>query len=250
MSNYSTGELAKLCNVTTRTIQYYDRKGILKPARFTEGNRRLYTEEQRQTLELILLLKELGCALSDIDMLLKGDSKLKTLNALLVLKQQEIERQIKQQQTVLNKISNIQHYVSDESKSPISHLKDIENVMSKSVEMKSIRRSIWISAGIMGVIQYSSIISALLMKNKWPFIIALSFMIGYGIGITLYYQRKVAYLCPSCQHVFSPSLWQVIKAKHTATTRRFECPNCHETHYCIEVPKTHSNSETFYTSQV
>ncbi|WGZ16055.1 MerR family transcriptional regulator, partial [Staphylococcus aureus] len=28
-------------------------------------------------------------------------------------------------------------------------------------------------------------------------------------------------------------LWQVIKAKHTATTRRFECPNCHETHYCI-----------------
>ncbi len=200
MSNYSTGELAKLCNVTTRTIQYYDRKGILKPARFTEGNRRLYTEEQ--------------------------------------------------QQTVLNKISNIQHYVSDESKSPISHLKDIENVMSKSVEMKSIRRSIWISAGIMGVIQYSSIISALLMKNKWPFIIALPFMIGYGIGITLYYQRKVAYLCPSCQHVFSPSLWQVIKAKHTATTRRFECPNCHETHYCIEVPKTHSNSETFYTSQV
>ena len=36
MSNYSTGELAKLCNVTTRTIQYYDRKGILKPQGFTE----------------------------------------------------------------------------------------------------------------------------------------------------------------------------------------------------------------------
>jgi hypothetical protein len=34
MSNYSTGELAKLCNVTTRTIQYYDRKGILKPQGF------------------------------------------------------------------------------------------------------------------------------------------------------------------------------------------------------------------------
>ncbi|MDG5214690.1 MerR family DNA-binding transcriptional regulator, partial [Staphylococcus aureus] len=39
MSNYSTGELAKLCNVTTRTIQYYDRKGILKPQGFTEGKR-------------------------------------------------------------------------------------------------------------------------------------------------------------------------------------------------------------------
>ena len=33
----------------------------------------MYTEQQRQTLELILLLKDLGCALSDIDMLLKGE---------------------------------------------------------------------------------------------------------------------------------------------------------------------------------
>ncbi len=83
MSNYSTGELAKLCNVTTRTIQYYDRKGILKPQGFTEGKRRVYTEQQRQTLELILLLKDLGCALSDIDMLLKSEGTLKTLNTLL-----------------------------------------------------------------------------------------------------------------------------------------------------------------------
>lgn len=49
------------------------------------------------------------------------------------------------------------------------------------------------------------------MKNKWPFLIALPFMIGYGIGVTFYYQQKVAYLCPNCQHIFSPSLWAVIK---------------------------------------
>ena len=175
MSNYSTGELAKLCNVTTRTIQYYDRKGILKPQGFTEGKRRVYTEQQRQTLELILLLKDLGCALSDIDMLLKGEGTLKTLNTLLTMKQQEINQQVKQQQAVLNKIKNVQYYVNEASTSPITHLKDIEHVMSKSAEMKSIRRNIWISAGIIGIIQYSSIISAILMKNKWPFLIALPF---------------------------------------------------------------------------
>lgn len=176
MSNYSTGELAKLCNVTTRTIQYYDRKGILKPQGFTEGKRRVYTEQQRQTLELILLLKDLGCALSDIDMLLKGEGTLKTLNTLLTMKQQEINQQVKQQQAVLNKIKNVQYYVNEASTSPITHLKDIEHVMSKSAEMKSIRRNIWISAGIIGIIQYSSIMSSILMKNKWPFLIALPFM--------------------------------------------------------------------------
>ncbi|MVI39804.1 MerR family transcriptional regulator, partial [Staphylococcus aureus] len=162
MSNYSTGELAKLCNVTTRTIQYYDRKGILKPQGFTEGKRRVYTEQQRQTLELILLLKDLGCALSDIDMLLKGEGTLKTLNTLLTMKQQEINQQVKQQQAVLNKIKNVQYYVNEASTSPITHLKDIEHVMSKSAEMKSIRRNIWISAGIIGIIQYSSIMSSIL----------------------------------------------------------------------------------------
>lgn len=67
--------------------------------------------------------------------------------------------------------------------SPITHLKDIEHVMSKSAEMKSIRRNIWISAGIIGIIQYSSIISAILMKINGV-LIALPFMICYGIGVT------------------------------------------------------------------
>ncbi|MDN8977913.1 MerR family transcriptional regulator, partial [Staphylococcus aureus] len=82
-------------------------------------------------------------------------------------------------------------------------------------EMKISRLNIWISACIIVIIKYSSIISEILMKNKWPFLIALPFMIGYGIGVTFYDQQKVSYLCPNCQHTFSPSLWQVIKAKHT-----------------------------------
>ena len=57
--------------------------------------------------------------------------------------------------------------------------------MSKSAEMKSIRRNIWISAGIIGIIQYSSIISAILMKNKWPFLIALPFMIDTALVLLL-----------------------------------------------------------------
>jgi DNA-binding transcriptional MerR regulator len=46
------------------------------------------------------LLADLGCALSDIDMLLKGEGTLKTLNTLLTMKQQEINQQVKQQQVI------------------------------------------------------------------------------------------------------------------------------------------------------
>lgn len=45
MSKYTTGEIAKLCGVSVRTVQYYDTRNILTPSELTEGGRRLYSEE-------------------------------------------------------------------------------------------------------------------------------------------------------------------------------------------------------------
>lgn len=35
MSKYTTGEIAKLCGVSVRTVQYYDTRGILTPSQRT-----------------------------------------------------------------------------------------------------------------------------------------------------------------------------------------------------------------------
>ena len=37
MSKYTTGEIAKLCGVTVRTVQYYDTRGILIPSELSEA---------------------------------------------------------------------------------------------------------------------------------------------------------------------------------------------------------------------
>ena len=42
MAQYTTGELAKECGITVRTVQFYDQRGILVPSALTEGGRRLY----------------------------------------------------------------------------------------------------------------------------------------------------------------------------------------------------------------
>ncbi len=36
MSKYTTGELAKLCDVSVRTVQFYDTKGLLPPTELTD----------------------------------------------------------------------------------------------------------------------------------------------------------------------------------------------------------------------
>lgn len=53
MSKYTTGELAKLCDVSVRTVQYYDTRGILVPSELTEGGRRLYSEDDLKRMKTI-----------------------------------------------------------------------------------------------------------------------------------------------------------------------------------------------------
>ncbi|SHI61989.1 MerR family regulatory protein [Butyrivibrio fibrisolvens DSM 3071] len=42
----TVNEVSKLTGVSIRTLQYYDRIGLLKPARYTEAGYRLYSDEQ------------------------------------------------------------------------------------------------------------------------------------------------------------------------------------------------------------
>ena len=60
MSKYTTGEIAKLCGVSVRTVQYYDDRGILVPSELSEGGRRLYTEDDLKRMHIICFLREAG----------------------------------------------------------------------------------------------------------------------------------------------------------------------------------------------
>ena len=77
MSEYTIGDLAKKLNIITRTIRYYDQKGLVKPSRVSESGYRLYSAKQVKQLKLIIFLKELGFSLKDIQKILEdknGDS--------------------------------------------------------------------------------------------------------------------------------------------------------------------------------
>lgn len=62
----SVGEAAKKMGVTVRTLQYYDKEGLLSPSAESEGGRRLYTDKDLVTLHQIISLKSLGFSLDDI----------------------------------------------------------------------------------------------------------------------------------------------------------------------------------------
>jgi len=64
IDSYGIAELAREFDVTTRTIRFYEDKGLLRPQR--QGQRRIYSPRDRVRLRLIMRGKRLGFSLSEI----------------------------------------------------------------------------------------------------------------------------------------------------------------------------------------
>ena len=67
---YSISQLAELAGVSTRTLRWYDRIGLLKPLRIGENGYRYYGEAEVDRLQQVLFYRELGVELDRIRALL------------------------------------------------------------------------------------------------------------------------------------------------------------------------------------
>ena len=63
---WTVGETARLAKVSVRTLHHYDEVGLLEPSGRTEAGYRLYTVNDLERLQQIMLFRELGFALPDI----------------------------------------------------------------------------------------------------------------------------------------------------------------------------------------
>jgi len=71
--------VAQRYNIHPQTLRLYEREGLLKPSR-TEGNTRLYSEEDLEQLETILALtRELGVNLAGVEIILNMRRKMEQM---------------------------------------------------------------------------------------------------------------------------------------------------------------------------
>jgi MerR family transcriptional regulator/heat shock protein HspR len=78
---YMISVVAKSYDIHPQTLRLYEREGLLKPSR-TEGNTRLYSEEDLRQLEVILnLTRELGVNLAGVEIVLNMRRKMEQMQA-------------------------------------------------------------------------------------------------------------------------------------------------------------------------
>ena len=77
---YMISAVAEMYGIHPQTLRLYEREGLLKPSR-TEGNTRLYTEEDLQRLEFILsLARDLGVNIAGMAIILQMRERMEEMN--------------------------------------------------------------------------------------------------------------------------------------------------------------------------
>ncbi len=70
MAMYLIGQLAKLCQVSSDTLRFYEKNNLLQPAGRSESGYRLYSEDNLSRVKFILRAKSIGLSLDEIRELL------------------------------------------------------------------------------------------------------------------------------------------------------------------------------------
>ena len=125
MSMYTTGEIAKLCDVSVRTVQYYDTRGILVPSQLSEGGRRLYSEQDLGRMRVICFLRELGISINGIATLLADEHPEQIISLLLDGQERELTEQIEEGRKKLEAVEYVKCALKEFNSFSVESIGDI-----------------------------------------------------------------------------------------------------------------------------
>lgn len=134
---YSSGEFARMANVSVRTIRFYDKQNILKPSYVKPSGARFYTDSDLGRLQQILLLKYLGFSLDDIREMTIGDTDYHFLTNSLNLQKKLVQDRIEQMQLVESAIEHTVEALEQEHQIDWSHMLELIHLTSMEKSLKS-----------------------------------------------------------------------------------------------------------------
>ena len=234
MSQYTTGEMAKACGVTVRTVQFYDQKGILIPSALSEGGRRLYSEDDLKKMKIICFLRDTGLSLDTISQLMKEEDPESTISILLVQQEQVLREEISERREKLNRLEELKKWVESTSSFSVETIGDIATIMECQKKMSAMHRNMILTGLPLSLLQIASILLWVFKGIWWPFVIWALAAIPWAVLWSRYYFRHTAYICPQCHEVFRPTFKEAFFANHTPKTRKLTCVKCGHKGFCVE----------------
>ena len=234
MSIYTTGEVAKLCGVTVRTVQYYDTRGILVPSELSEGGRRLYSEDDLRRMKVICFLRETGLSIDTIGKLLAEEHPEAVIALLLRQQTEAVRAELEENRQKLDKLETLRRELQSVESFSVESIGDIAYTMQHKDKLKKMYRTLLLSAVPVCALEIAGILLWIFSGIWWVFALYAALAVPYAILMSRYYYRRVAYICPQCHTVFKPTFREMVFASHTPKTRKLTCTSCGHRGFCVE----------------
>ena len=194
-------------------------------------------------MKVICYLKELGFSLGQIATLLKEEESQAVIETILDEQLYALKEEIADREEKINKIKEVQQAMKQTETTLTEAIGDIAIVMEHKKKRRKVLITMILSAIPVGIVQWGSIIEAILTGRWWPILVWIAVGIPYAILITRYYFKNVSYICPKCHHVFVAKFWQAFWANHTPNTRKLTCPKCGYRGFCVETHRSAVQNE-------
>ncbi|WP_100065285.1 MerR family transcriptional regulator [Miniphocaeibacter massiliensis] len=231
---YTTGEIAKLCNVSVRTVQYYDKEKIVQPSENSTGGRRIYTEEDLEKFKLVCLYKTLGFSLKEIRNILNSENEYTIVYDLLDKKQDKLEENIKEKIKLKNKITTIMEDIKLNGSIEISNNDELRELIAKIEHHKKISRKTYLLLTFYVVIVILSYILNFFVEGLYMFIIIFVDIVLL-LALIYFHSSKNAYICPNCKKKFTITfLKDALSLNNGKKGKYLKCPYCNQKSWIAE----------------
>lgn len=185
---YSTGDLAKEAGVTVRTVQYYDKRGILSPSELSEGGRRVYSIADLEKLRQIIYLRDLDFSIDNIKNLFTEDNASQILELFLQVQIRELRLSIDSKKDKLDKAVNLLKTVEKQDSKTLGYLSDIVLMEENKRKWGKLQKSIVLQVIMIIMVYITLIMAAVSLNQRWlmwiavtVFLIAMNGMVWFGI---------------------------------------------------------------------
>ena len=231
---YTTGDVARLCGISVRTVQYYDTRGLLCPSALSEGGRRLYSREDLHRMRIVCYLRELGLSVDAVRDLMREDNAAQVLELLLEEQEHALLDGIAEKRAQLNRIAALRHAMQETDPFTLDSISDVAHIVEGKKQLRRLHILLILFGLPITVMEWSAIILWVTVGIWWPCVLYAAILIPFAVWISRFYFARVNYICPKCHTCFKPNLRQAFWANHTPTTRKLTCPHCGHHGFCVE----------------
>jgi DNA-directed RNA polymerase subunit RPC12/RpoP len=154
----------------------------------------------------------------------------------LILEEHEkaLRTEISEKKEKLKMLSELNAIVKKAESVSVESIGDVAHIMESKKQMKKLHLTLILASIPITVLEWASIILWITDGIWWPFLVYTVAAIPFGIWISRFYFKRVAYICPQCHEIFVPKFWEAFFANHTPTTRKLSCPHCSYKGFCVE----------------